>query len=177
MNIHLPAEPLNIPSLIGCCKKSCNALWLVIIITHITETGQPTNMYIYIYMYIYTQYIIKWDWWDRGIFDGSAIPIPKWKMAIATRSITIDQRDLAYQCWDKHVKLAKKVRMEMTQKWEWKPPLLWEFDPLNILEIPWHHEDSPKKNRVCPENSFPPGWFRSFYPLVMTNIAMVFRWP
>ena len=53
MNIHLPAEPLNIPSLIGCCKKSCNALWLVIIITHITETGQPTNMYIYIYIYIY----------------------------------------------------------------------------------------------------------------------------
>ena len=127
-------EPLNTPSLIGYCKKSYNTLWLVIIISHIRETGQPTNMYIYI------QYIIKWDWWDRGIFDGSAIPIPKWKMAIATRSITIDQRDLAYQCWDKHVKLAKKVRMEMTQKWEWKPPLLWEFDPLNILEIPWHHE-------------------------------------
>ena len=109
------------------------------------STNQHVHIYMYIYMYIYTQYIIKWDWWDRGIFDGSAIPIPKWKMAIATRSITIDQRDLAYQCWDKHVKLAKKVRMEMTQKWEWKPPLLWEFDPLNILEIPWHHEDSPKK--------------------------------
>ena len=42
-------EPLNIPSLMGYCKKSYNTLWLVIIISHIRETGQPTNMYIYIY--------------------------------------------------------------------------------------------------------------------------------